>query len=113
MKQLIAYKEALKEIYDYFGFVEDWSVFPLEDATAYWWFIERGCVFYFDSLEAYEQRDESHTYVVEILHHRFYPNAIYEGKDNKYTMIIVDTNTDGNKFLQIFDNSKKVEPIKD
>lgn len=31
---------------------------------------------------------------------------VYYGKD--YTLIIVDTRTDGNSFLAIYDNSKKI-----
>lgn len=45
-------------------------------------------------------------YSNEIYTQRFLPKWVYRGKD--YTMICVDTHTDGNKFLQIFDNSKEI-----
>jgi hypothetical protein len=33
--------------------------------------------------------------------------AIYPGKD--YTLVVCDTNTDGNIFLSIFDNRKQLD----
>jgi hypothetical protein len=39
---------------------------------------------------------------------RFLRKWVYESDD--YTMIVVDTMTDGNKFLKVFDNEKRREP---
>lgn len=106
MEILDNYNKALEELYNYFGFKEDWTVYPIDDAREYFWEMDNNEVKFYDSKEAYEEQDDSHTYSNEILHHRFYPKSVYEGKD--FTMIMVDTHTDGNKFLQIFDNSKRV-----
>lgn len=109
MEQLTNYTNALQEIYDYFDFKEDWTVFPIDDGTDYYWEVkeDEGIVKFYDSVEAYRTEDGSHSYSNEILHHRHYPKAIYEGAE--YTMIMVDTHTDGNRFLQIFDNFKKIK----
>lgn len=109
MKLLDNYNEVLDELYNYFGFEEDWTVYPIDDRRKYWWELDSSEVRFYDSKEAYEQQDDGHTYADEILNHRFYPKAVYEGLE--FTMIMVDTHTDGNKFLAIYDNSKQVNKL--
>jgi len=53
-----------------------------------------------------ELKDDADYYEDTIYQQRFLPKYIYEGLE--YTMISVDTQTDGNKFLAVFDNKKKV-----
>ena len=105
MKLLENYLNAKQELFDYFGYVENWKVIPVDDATEYYWVIRQESVMFADSLEEL-QSGEGNSYSNSIYHQRFLPKAIYRGKD--YTMAAVDTHTDGNKFLQIFDNSKEV-----
>jgi hypothetical protein len=104
MKELDSYNKALEAVYNYFGYKENWRVFPIDDRRNYWWRIDDlGCeVRFYDTKKAYEKEDDSHTYSDEILPQK----GIYEGKD--YTMILVDTHTDGNVFLAIYDNNKKL-----
>jgi len=122
MKILNDYCKLQEEIYKYFGYVEDWVAYPIDDRTDYYWnlelenhgnpedegFYQSGDVFYAESKKFAEDRDgdEKDGYSNEIYHQRFLPKAVYEGKD--YTMIVVDTHTDGNKFLAIYDNKKRV-----
>ena len=40
MKLLQDYFKLQKEIYDYFGYKEDWVVIPLDDQTDQEWFIK-------------------------------------------------------------------------
>lgn len=47
-------------------------------------------------------------YSGEIRESRHLETAIYEDKDKKFTMIVVDTNTDFNVFLMIFSNERKL-----
>ena len=108
MEALEKYFELQKEIYTYFGYEEDWVVIPLEDARIYYWKIidgEDGSVMFADSSELLGD-DEGNYYLNEIYTQRFLSKGVYRGKD--YTMICVDTHTDGNKFLQVFDNNKEV-----
>lgn len=102
MEQLDKYKAALQSIYDYFGYKEGWEVYPINDNRKYWWIIDRNQVFFFDTKEVFLTLNDDLSYDNEIIN-----NQIYVGKD--YTMILADTHTDGNKFLQIFDNAKKLQ----
>ena len=108
MELLDQYHALEKQIFKYFGYVEDWCVFPIEDSREYYWCPIDSHTVRFDKKKPGpgEEMDYSH----EILGNRHLPQSIYEGKD--FTMILVDTQCDGNQFLQIFDNAKRVE-IKD
>lgn len=109
MKILDDYFRLQKQIYDYFGYVEDWCVFPIEDRTDFYWKVgldgDEGKVCYWVHEENVGKFIETDGYDEEIFRNRFLPKSIYEGKD--YTMITVDTHTDGNKFLAIYDNKKR------
>ena len=110
--------EQQKQVHDYFGYVEDWKVIPLEDSTDCYWYLTPDSVWYCYNKENAvslvdndldydaDEVDENDVYSNEIYTQRFLPKWVYEADD--YTMICVDTQTDGNKFLSIFDNSKRV-----
>lgn len=112
MELLKNYFKLQKEIYDYFGYEEDWVVIPLDDATTYHWILQEDSMgggkvwFSDDTLTPELIRKGEQLYSNTIYTQRFLPRWIYRTED--YTMICVDTNTDGNKFLQIFDNSKEI-----
>ncbi len=106
MKQLDEFNIAQQSIYDYFGFKEGWTVFPIDDRRKYYWENNATEVMFYDSIEAYKNQDGNHSYTDDILHHNSYPKAVYDGVE--YTLIMVNTNVDGNRFLAIYDNSKKV-----
>lgn len=101
------YNELKNKIYDYFGYVEDWVVIPLDfDAIDYSWYLDQnengsGTVWFQDL-----DNDED-LYSHQIYTQRFLPKWVYRGND--YTMICVDTQTDGNKFLSIFTNSLELK----
>jgi hypothetical protein len=92
-------------VYDYFGFVEDWVVYPIEDYRDYYWQIADGEVLYSKKKDVVH-RTGGH-YVNTIYTQRFYDKWVYRGE--KYTMIFVDTHTDGNKFFGIYDNAKQIK----
>lgn len=110
MQLLNDYNQKRQELFDYFGYVEDWVAIPVDDATMYYWRLTgegRGDEVYFaDTLEELDL-ESGNFYSNEIYTQRFLPKWVYRGAD--YTMIVVDTHTDGNKFLQIFDNAKEVK----
>ena len=110
MKLLKEYEAKKQEIFDYFGYVEDWVVIPLDDATEYYWYIRgdmnNGAVRFAETVDTLFNGSGDY-YENPIYTQRFLPKWVYEGEN--YTMICVDTRTDGNKFLQIFDNSKKID----
>lgn len=109
MKLLDEYLKIQKQIYNYFGYIGDWVVIPIDDARNYFWYLT-DCEVYFADTEKELWEQTGNCYVNTISFYSFYtqrplPKWIYRGKD--YTMVCVDTHTDGNKFLQIFDNSKE------
>lgn len=103
MIELKRYFELQQQIYDYFGYVEDWRVIPLDDATEYYWRLfgeGPGFVIFADTED--KLKSDGDYYRSEIYTQRFLPKWVYRGAD--YTMICVDTRTDGNTFLQVFSN---------
>ena len=109
MELLDEYLALQKALFGYFGYVEDWRVLPIDDARQYYWRLDYrgtggGEVYYADTVK--ELQDETGNYYSnEIYTQRHLPKWVYRGKD--YTMIVVDTHTDGNQLLQIFDNAKE------
>lgn len=110
MKMLDDYFELEKEIHEYFGYKEDWVVIPIDNQTYSFWYIEdeenNGKVVFANDVEDFD--DGMNYYSNEIYTQRFLNKWIYRAKD--YTMIVVDTHTDGNIFLQIFNNSLEINP---
>lgn len=107
MKLLKDYFALQQQIFDYFGYKQDWRCIPLDDATKYFWRLKGegpGEVFFADT-EAELVSEEGNCYSNEIYTQRFLPKWIYRGAE--YTMICVDTHTDGNHFLQVFANAKE------
>lgn len=110
MKLLDDYTKLRNEIFAYFGYVEDWRVLPLDDARSYYWRLDQethggGEVAFAETVEELDGV-EGNLYVNTIYTNRHLPKWVYRGAE--YTMICVDTQTDGNQFLQIFDNRKEV-----
>jgi hypothetical protein len=107
MDLLKTYFEIQKQIYDYFGYVEDWVKIPLDDSTDYWWILDEAgsTVRFSENKETIWNGAES--YENCIYTQRFLPKWVYRAKD--YTMICVDTRCDGNHFLQVFDNTKEIK----
>ncbi len=103
MKLLDDYISLENKIHEYFGYIEQWKVFPLNDCRNYYWYdhMDRSVVFFKANTkeEALSQIESGNFYKNELL-------SINRKPD--YTMICVDTQTDGNKFLSIFDSSKEL-----
>jgi len=99
-----------QQIYDYFGYVEDWVVIPLDDQTNMYWCIDgderNGEVKWAETPEKLADVEAGDYYSGPIYTQRFLPKWVYRAKD--YTMISVDTMTDGNKFLMVFDNKREI-----
>lgn len=100
------YFKLQQEIYDYFGFEEDWVVLPIDDRRRYDWRIIDGKRIQYG--KKYDIiNDTGEYYEDEIYKQRFYKKWVYREKN--YTMIMVDTHTDRNRALAIFNNSKEIE----
>ena len=106
MELLTRYFDIQQQIYDYFGYKESWVIIPIADARSYYWAYPEGGDFvrFAETPEKLLSSDGDY-YENKIYTQRFLPKWVYRAK--QYTMICVDTHTDGNKFLQIFDNFKE------
>lgn len=103
------YQALERKIFEHFGYEEGWSVFPLADHRGQWWYIERDEVIF---------QHASHLHTLEnVAAGKFCKSEIHSSRHIKsavmrterHTMICVDTCTDGNKFLAIFDNEYEVK----
>jgi hypothetical protein len=112
MKLLDEYFNIQKQIYDYFGYKEDWVIIPIDDRRNYVWYLDGDFVNYIEEKNNISEKWHSLEYYAdEIYTQRFLPKWVYQAKE--FTMICVDTHIDGNKFLAIYDNNKelKINPL--
>ena len=107
MKLLKDYFKLEKEIKNYFGYVEQWKAIPLSDETDMYWFIANNQCVYSDEPISLEKMLEVGPHYSFVLYGK---QSIYRKDD--YTMLVVDTNTDFNIFLMIFDNEKECKDPK-
>lgn len=108
MNLLTKYFDIQHEIFEYFGYREDWRRLPLDDCRdCYWEVNDREVVFANGNTpeEAIENVRRGDYYSNEIYTQRHLPKWVYRGKE--YTLICVDTQTDGNKLLSVFSNAKE------
>lgn len=97
---------ARNALYEHVGFVEDWVIYAIEDNTEMYWRIDGGRVLFSEKREDALNETGDH-YENEIYTQRFYKKHVYGGE--QFTMIFVDTRTDGNRFFAIFDNDKEIK----
>ena len=97
MKLLKEYFSLQKEIYKYFGYVENWKLIPIVDDTDVYWYLGEDVIFFdynkFDPKKVYD--DDFNGYSNVIYTQRHLDQYVYARKE--YTMICADTRTDGNK----------------
>jgi len=110
MLLLDQYSELRDALFAYFGYVESWHVFPVNDDRRCFWRISGdgpGTLQFADSEEELRSQTGGF-YQEEIYAYHHLDKWVYRGKE--YTMILVDTRVDGNKFLRIFSNDKELLP---
>jgi hypothetical protein len=104
----------LGKIHDYFGYKESWSVYPLSDEREFFWYMDEdedqihfsnskdNLQLIIDNDFDYEiaDADRNDYYTDEVI-------EVYRAPD--YTLVVVDTHTDGNKFLAIYRNIKELK----
>ena len=113
MKELDEYFRLQQTIYDLFQYKEAWRVYPLDDMREVYWSTESDQVYWSEEKENHQQLIDQEYEIDDIPDDDVYSgeirnDAIYDDKDKKFTMIVVDTNTDFNVFLMIFDNERKM-----
>lgn len=107
MLLLDQYIELRDALFAYFGYVESWHVFPVDDTRQCFWRVSAegpGTLQFADSEEELHSQTGGF-YQEEIYTYHHLDKWVYRGE--KYTMILTDTRVDGNKFLRIFCNDKE------
>lgn len=112
--------EVRAAIFAHVGYVEDWRVLPLDDSRDQFWAVdkaEHAWVKFSPKREALvswlvgpdgEFRSYSDVlYEDRIYTQRHLSKWVYRGTE--LTLVVVDTQTDGNKFLRIFRNANEVK----
>lgn len=111
------YFKLQQDIYSLFGYVEQWTVFPLEDRRQYFWFVSEHRVWYsskksnLDAVVAhYLESNELEWDITNVDSGDIYIDEKCSPLHtaNDLAMVQVDTNTDGNVFLAIYDIGKQV-----
>lgn len=107
MELLDEYFKLQHQLYKYFGYKEDLVSIPIDDARNYFWRLngEGPGVVQFAESERELNNQEGDYYENTIYTQRYLSQWVYRGQD--YTMVCVDTHSDGNRFLRVFDNSKE------
>ena len=106
------YFDVQEQLFKYFGYVQDWRIIPTDDQRGRYWMIcgpednKRTRVAYSDIPFTKKLIGEgSQLYSGTIYTQRHLPKWVYRGSE--HTMVAVDTHTDGNEVLMIFDNDKE------
>jgi hypothetical protein len=112
MELLTQYFDLQKQIHAHFGYKQDWVVIPLHDEREMYWHLQSndqgGGTVWFSDVEMTPESISTgdHLYSNVVYTQRFLPKWVY--RTDEYTMICVDTRTDGNKFLSVFSNDKEL-----
>ena len=109
MELLDNIKKAEQAVYDHIGYEGNWTVYPIDDITEYFWRIDGTILWWCDKKEVLlleypddaPNEDQDNLYTADII-----GNQIHRGKD--MSGIVIDTYCDYNKFLAIVDNTKEV-----
>lgn len=118
--------EAREAIFEHVGYRESWRVFPIDDSRELFWAVDaqecawvrfspnRDALVYWLSTGDDEDNNPHDDELYEnaiynaIYTQRHLTKWVYRGAD--LTLVVVDTRTDGNKFLRLFRNVNEVRP---
>jgi hypothetical protein len=105
-KLLVDEQFARQQLFNYFGYKENWRILPIQDSTEYFWSVSliNRMVKFADTEQAL-QAETGNYYESDIYTQRHLKQWVYRGKE--YTMILTDPKVDGNQFLEIFTNEKE------
>jgi len=99
-----------RDIKHYFGYEDDWEMLPLDDERDMYWMLVEGkspFVVYSEAPLTPKTISEGEFCFGPVFDHRKTRRTAYRRDD--LVAVPVDTQTDGNKFLMIFDTAKEVE----
>jgi len=105
------YFDLADEIHKYFGYKEDWVCIPMDNRMGDYWMVigegadGRGRYVYSPEPFTEEIIEGGNVYSGMIYTQRFLKQWVYRGEE--LTMVCANTQTDGNKFLMLFENDKE------
>lgn len=106
------YFELQEKLFEYFGYEPDWKIIPPDPCMGHHWMItgpedDNSSHVVWSKVPFTKQSIEEgmEIYSGTIYTQRFLPKWVYRGPN--HTMVSVDTHTDGNRALMIFDNDKE------
>ncbi len=115
LEELIgAYFTSKRAIHEFFGYKEGWVDIPISDETEHYWMLVGGdpvsgegatCVWSPEPMTIDTLRAGNSIYSGPVYTQRFLQKWVY--RTPSHTMVSVDTECDGNKFLMIFDAKKE------
>ena len=105
MQQLDEYLSFRKQVHEYFGYIEDWRVFPIDDRREYYWRLDGEVEVQYGSTPDFLSNEDD-LYGDTVYHYVHLSKWVYRAES--YTMVVVDTMTDGNILLAIYDNTKEI-----
>lgn len=101
------------ELHEMFEYDEDWRAIPLHDSRDFYWRLygdgsnkdDLNILRFFEDKEILDSGGDY--YEDDIYTQRFLHKWVYQSEN--FTMVCCDPHTDGNKFLRILDNKKRLE----
>lgn len=106
-----SYFEAKGEVHKIFGYESNWVEIPLDDERGSYWLLTNGegfhsrCVWSPEPFTEEGIRGGKTIYSASVYTQRFLEKWVYRAKE--HVLICVDTQTDGNKFLKIFNANQE------
>lgn len=105
-EDLDVYFAAKDRVHEGFKYTPDWVEIPLDDAREYYWMLVGGegvgatCIYSDDPFTEKSIEAGKTIYSGSVYTQRFLKKWVYRTKT--HVMVAVDTHTDGNKFLMVF-----------
>ena len=105
-------------IFKHVGYREDWRILPIVDYRSDYWSVDelerehvrfspdREALAYWLAHDDYGKYGDR-LYENSIYTQRHLPRWVYRGKE--LTIVVVDTHTDGNQYLQLFANDREIK----
>lgn len=108
MRELLSrYNELESQILNYFGYQQEWTMLPLDDMTMMSWMLVTNRVIWSDKPLTVEIIKDGEIYdAFAFAAFNMVQRWVWEKED--YTLLRVDTRSDNNYLLMVFDNSRRV-----
>lgn len=109
MRELLSrYNELESQILNYFGYQQEWTMLPLDDMTMMYWMLADDKVVWSDKLLTAETVEKGMEIYDAVAYIAFNMTERWIWTKDDYTLLRVNTRSDNNHLLMVFDNSRQV-----